>query len=130
MVCKHADKMMIYAKQAAECDEPWKLWQFKHLGYKEWSNCDAHPLWSPIFEYRQIPKTIKVGNFDVPEPMRDKPEYGDYYYIVDQSEEAGARRCKWSGDEFDERCFDRGIHRSQKDCTIHAKALFSFSEVR
>ncbi len=129
MPCKHAELMMIYAKQAAEMDEPWKLWSVKK--HDQWLHLKSHPGWMEEREYRQIPKTIRIGNFDVPEPMRDRPEIGTEYYVVDAYGNNGVFKSNWHGSQCDELAFERGLcHITSENCIIHAKALFSFTEVR
>jgi len=32
--------------------------------------------------FRIKPKTIRIGEFDVPEPMRESPEIGTHYYLL------------------------------------------------
>lgn len=128
MSCKHAANALIYAQKMAEMDEPWKLWEYRN--YKEWQQCWGHPYWYDDTEYRQIPKTISINGIEVPEPMRDKPEIGTVYYVVDAVEEDGTCERLWADDIWDNWMFNRGqIHLTRENCIIHAKALFSFSEV-
>ena len=128
MSCKHADLMMIYAGQAAEMDEPWKLWELRSPGFK-WITCNKHPEWRKENEYRQIPKTISINGFEVPEPMREKPEIGDHYWCIDPSEDELCDLMCWDGDSYDMNRFKNGLcHLTRDNCIAHAKALFSFSE--
>jgi len=131
MPCKHADKMMIYAKQAAKMDEPWKLWEWFEKGYG-WSRCHKHPQWEEYNEYRQIQKTItiNINGHEVPEPMREKPEYQSTYYYIDTDADDAVCKSKWQNDKYDNRRFERRICHTTKEAVIaHAKALFSFTEV-
>ena len=130
MACKHADLMLIYAKQAAVMNEPWKLWECK-MNVNHWEKLFIHPVWDEHTEYRQIPKTIRIGNYDVPEPMQEQPEFGQLYWFVDCSYESGVCAVVWSGDNYDYCRFTSGFcHLTRENCIIHAKALFSFSEVK
>ncbi len=120
--------MMIYAKQAAECDEPWKLWEVNVRN--EWEILVEHPHWSENREYRQIPKTIRIGNFYVPEPMREKPEIGTRYWYIVTGNDSMTGWNDWAEDPLDNILLKRGICHTTKEAAIaHAKALFSFSEV-
>lgn len=128
MPCKHAKLALIYAQQMAEMDEPWKLWEYRN--YKEWQQCLGHPSWYDETEYRQIPRTIRIGNFDVPEPMREKPEIDTGYWFVDPGGDEKVLEYVWINDQVDNRLLNRGLMHTTKDAAIiHAKALFSFSEV-
>ena len=128
MPCKHADKMMIYAKQAAEMDEPWKLWQVFTLG--RWFKLEQHPEWDDENEYRQIPKTININGHEVPEPMREKPEMYSTYYFIRLDVKGGYLRDVWANEVTDNRRLEAGICQATESGIIaHAKALFSFTEV-
>lgn len=130
MPCKHYKEAAIYAKQMAEMDEPWKLWQWKSpMG--GWNNFNDHFAFNDCYEYRQITKTIKIGSFDVLEPMREKPEIGTEYFTVDLTREDGCGKSEWNDDHYDNRWLTLGIcHLTREDCIAHAKALFSFSEIK
>ncbi len=131
MPCKHAELAAIYAKQMAEYDEPWKFWEYKLSGETEWIRPHNHICFHHNWEYRQIPKTIKINGFEVPEPMRVKPENGKIFYFVALGATDGARAECWTGGEYDNIRFNRGIcHATELAALIHAKALFSFSEVK
>ncbi len=129
MPCKHSNLMMIYAQQAAECDEPWLLWEWGHQG--EWGNLDTHPRWVKGNEYRQIQKTIRIGSFDVPEPMREKPEYKTTYWTADPVYVDLVCHGVWLESCRDLKLFKLGIcHATKEAAQLHAKALFSFTEVK
>lgn len=129
MPCKHAELAAIYAQQMAEMDEPWKLWiGIDHNGI-EFPLC-SHPQWNDNYQYKQIPKTIKIGVHVVPEPMREKPDFGHKFYFVDPETNEGINCDIWNNCDLDKIKFDRGICHTTKEAAIaHAKALFSFSEV-
>ena len=128
MPCKHAELMLIYAGQAAEMDEPWKFWELRSPGLK-WITCTKHPEWRKENEYRQITNTIKINGHEVPEPMREKPEIGSKYWYVDIDELR--QWTTWQDDEYDNNRFKNGVCHATKEAAIsHAKALFSFSEIK
>lgn len=129
MPCKHAALALIYAQQMAEMDEPWKLW----LGVDHNGNrfeLRDHPQWNENFDYIQIPKTIRIGKYDVPEPMREKPEIGSLCWTIYAAYEEMVYCFNWEDRESDNLIFNKGLcHATRENCIIHAKALFSFSEV-
>lgn len=123
--------MMIYAKQAAQMNDPWKLWEIKSHDDQGWFKPNGPFGFVGDWEFRQIPKTIRIGNFDVPEPMREKPKYGTSYYFVEFGNDDFIGVYDWRDDKTDNRLLDIGIcHLTRENCVIHAKALFSFTEVR
>lgn len=129
MSCEHADLMMIYAKQAAEMDEPWKLWEWRtHCG--GWNRFDEHFAFYDCYEYRQIPKTININGHEVPEPMREKPEIDSKYWYIHSAGDVVVDSYSWVNDQVDNMLFSRGLcHLTREAAIAHAKALLSFSEV-
>jgi hypothetical protein len=129
MPCKHADLMMVYAKQAAEMDEPWELWESQNNG-GSWHKCSHHPSWSSD-KYRQITNTIKINGHEVQEPMRHYPEIGIQYWYIETNSGDLCEWSTWQGYDSDKRKFRLGIcHLTRDNCMAHAKALFSFTEVK
>lgn len=74
---------------------------------------------------RVKPKTIRIGEFDVPEPLRVAPEIGTEYWVMDLREAFGSF---WEDHALD---FDRlsqgRIHLSEESAELHAKALISLA---
>lgn len=75
------------------------------------------------------PKTIRIGNYDVPEPLREAPEVGTYVYVLDIT-----HIDKWIHVPFGEnphghrRLLIKGLlHLSREAVELHAKALLSFT---
>lgn len=131
MPCKHAYLALIYAQQMAEMDEPWKLWRRKWVNGKEWKQCVEPIAFGDEWVFEQIPKTIQIGAFSVPEPMREKPEIGSEYWFVEASCEDGVFMGYWNGAKEDILRLERGqCHLTRDNCIAHAKALFSFSEIK
>jgi hypothetical protein len=64
----------------------------------------------PLGRYRIKPRTIRVGEVDVPEPMREAPARGKEYWVIDASHSnfTGAK-LRWSNDDVDNRLIERGI---------------------
>jgi hypothetical protein len=68
MAHKWAKEMMMYAKDAAEIDEPWKLWECRDPNASnEWSDMLDHPHWYLDCEYRRKPKAIVKNRFKLQE---------------------------------------------------------------
>ena len=83
------------------------------------------------YEYRIKPKTIRIGEYDVPEPMREMPALGTTHYVVDTVTPNSPRKYAWVGDTADIGWFNLGILHSTRDAAVlHAKALLSLTEVR
>ena len=75
------------------------------------------------------PKTIRIGEYDVPEPVREPLEKDTEYWIAHFSLEGLANRFKWYSDKFDNRVLKNGlIHLTKEDAVIHAKALMSLTK--
>lgn len=80
--------------------------------------------------YRIKPKTIRIGEYDVPEPLREMPTLGTDYYITDITSSSLYGVATWVCDVEDITWFNRGMVHSTKDAAIcHAKALLSLTEV-
>lgn len=83
------------------------------------------------YEYRVKPKTIRIGEYDVPEPMREMPALGTTYYVVHVVTPNSPKEYAWVGDIADIGWFNHGILHSTRDAAVlHAKALLSLTEVR
>ena len=75
------------------------------------------------------PKTIRIGEYDVPEPVREPLEKDTEYWIAHFSLEGLANRFKWYSDKFDNRVLKNGlIHLTKEAAVIHAKALLSLTK--
>ena len=81
--------------------------------------------------YRIKPKTIRIGEYDVPEPLREMPARGATYYVADMVTPESPRKYTWVGDTSDIGWFNRGILHSTRDAAVfHAQALLPLTEVR
>lgn len=69
-------------------------------------------------------KTIRIGEYDVPEPLREAPEIGTTYYVINIYS-GGADVCVWgSYMEFELEALRRGfLHATREAAELHAKAL-------
>ena len=80
---KHADLMLLYAKDAAETDKPWERWEWRGKSDAEFLTCWQHPSWNLNYDYRRKPQVIKVGRHEFPKPIHERPRKGDVYWYVD-----------------------------------------------
>ena len=78
---------------------------------------------------RVKPSTIRIGSYDVPEPMRVAPEDETWCYIA-STMQVNAVPFLWDNCEFYERVLKSGLCHSTKEAAeLHVKALLSFSAV-
>lgn len=78
-------------------------------------------------EYRIKPRTIRIGEYDVPEPMRDAPVVDSIYYlpVLDGSDN---RAVVWGDDEYDRKWLQLGLcHKTREAAELHAMALVSLT---
>ena len=67
----HAAAMAEYAKDAAETDMPWELWEVSMTeSGDEYRSLFGHPYWEVTRKYRRKPKVILINGHEVPEPHR------------------------------------------------------------
>lgn len=130
----HADLILEYANDWIKTDKPWELWQHQAIwtddnGESPWLDCNDHPKFRPKYQYRRKPKTININGFEVPEPLKIKPQFGQQYYVPWLSCESLFDRFEWQDDNVDNRFLGRGLcHLDKEPAIIHAKALLSFTE--
>lgn len=78
--------------------------------------------------YRIAPRTIRIGNYDVPEPYRGEMEDGQEYYVPAVDNRHFQSSCQWGGDSFDKRYMNLGIiHLTPEAAALHGKALASLT---
>ena len=125
----HAELMMAYAKDAMETDEPWLRWEFYHRIEKCWKQFKFdHPAWHLEDQYRRKAKTIKINGIKVPEPMREAPEVGQGYHVVNLLNIERTDSFVWEGFDCEQGWLDSGLCHSTKDAAYdHASALLSFT---
>ena len=121
----HAELMAQYAEDAKWHERPWELWE--HGDGTEWTNCTAHPCWHKSHIYRRKPRTVQIGDIEVPEPCKAELVYGQDYYIPNLT--AGASWRTWNGDEHDTHALKSNlVHLDFQSAEIHAKALIEVSK--
>lgn len=123
----HAALMALYAQDAAETDKPWERWEAK-TGEGSWVGVGRHPVWKPEQEYRRKPKTIRIGVYDVPEPMRVAPEPDTAYYVPSFMSKHWVTDYLWEGDSADMLFLASGLAHTTRDAAeAHARAVISLS---
>ena len=122
----HADLMVQYAEDAKQYDQPWELWQ--HGDHETWTSCTTHPSWFTDHQYRRKPRTVQIGDIEVPEPCKVEPEDGQEYYIPLLTT-AGASLRTWYGDKHDTYALKSNlVHLDFQSAALHAKALVEVSK--
>ena len=82
------------------------------------------------YDYRIKPRTIKIGDFDVPEPMRTDIGIGNKYFTPSLAS-ASAIGCKWLGDGRDYELLRNGLcHDTCEAEEVHAKALIALTSAK
>jgi hypothetical protein len=125
----HADLITKYAEFSHITDKPWKYFQVKYEMNSEWEFCIANISFSHLFKYRLKPRTIKIGNIEIPEPIREPLEDEDVYFtpMVDVFFNMTDSKI-WTNDERDLELLQRGmIHLNRKSAELHAKALIALT---
>jgi hypothetical protein len=122
----HADLMAQYAEDAKVTDKPWELWQYNDTGI--WDDLGCSPAWCTATQYRRKPKTIKIGEFDVPAPETKRPVEGTQYYYPTLVSEVGYASARWDNDGFDKKLLEQGlVHLTKEAAILHTKALLSLT---
>lgn len=84
------------------------------------------PFTDPQCNWRTKPRTIKIGDFEVPEPLREAPEKGSLFFFVNlHSDPSG---LVWGDQYHDEKWLSMGLCHATKEAAIaHARALIAVS---
>lgn len=126
----HAALMADYAQDATETDTPWKKWECLNPAVQQltWENLTYHPQWASDCQYRRKPKTIRIGDIDVPAPLTVAPLTGEYVFVVTIFSEQLFNAYAWDGGRYDSMWMSRGlVHSTKEDAIKHAKALIMAS---
>lgn len=125
---KHAALMLQFAQDAQETETPWERWQYKSHATGKWSNFYGNPGWKDNYEYRRKPIVIIINGIEVPEPMREKPEIGDIYYVP-QVRYTFVEQLEWAGNGIDIFNLNSGlVHLTESAALSHGNALLSFTK--
>ncbi|PHM68849.1 hypothetical protein [Xenorhabdus kozodoii] len=127
----HADLIMAYAKLAQKTDKPWEYFQYWDYADDDWKNVSKwRLLWIDDIEYRLKPSTIKIGEYDVPEPIRIPLETPTTYYYPSTEKTLSCMSRFWRGDFYDYYLLRCGlIHLDENSAILHAKALISLTSL-
>ena len=80
--------------------------------------------------FKEKPRTIKIGDFDVPEPMRADIVIGNKYFTPSLAS-ASAIGCTWLGDGRDYELLRNGLcHETSEAAEVHAKALIALTSAK
>jgi hypothetical protein len=73
---------------------------------------------------RLKPRTIRIGGYDVPAPLREGPECNAVFYIVDSNADAGYIESRWRNTAIDYLWLRRGrLHTTKEAAQLHARAI-------
>ena len=79
-------------------------------------------------EYRIKPHTIRIGEYEVPEPVREPLKDGEAYYTEAQADPSLAHVSFWDGGLIDMHRLESGlIHRTEKAAKLCAEAKISLT---
>ncbi|MDX7992618.1 hypothetical protein [Xenorhabdus littoralis] len=122
----HADLLMEYAKLAQETERPWEYFEIYAAG--EWISASVPLAFLVNQEYRLKPKTIRIGNIDVPEPVREPLECDQEYFVVATSGLFPASIGVWNSAKIHMIYLERGlIHLDRESAELHAQALIALT---
>ena len=128
----HAELMMEYAKIARTTNKPWTHFEVRQNDSCVWEAIHLPVRFYSHMEYRlkpEPPKTIRIGEYDVPEPVRQPLEDDKEYWGVDPMAEELAWKYKWNNALFCNLMLRRGlIHLTKEAAVIHAEALLSLTK--
>jgi len=103
---------------------------------KKWSGTSSHAALVCVLEkiaperLRVKQKTIRIGDYDVPEPMRVAPEIGSDYFFV-SIDYVAVRKMDWQNDSSDERWLKNGlIQATNEGAEKQLEALLSLTKTK
>ncbi|MDE9588220.1 hypothetical protein [Xenorhabdus bovienii] len=127
----HADLMMKAAKLAEEDERWWANFQCRGKMDEEWRDCShGFVFWSDT-EYRLKPRTIRIGNIEVPEPVREPLEYDTKCFqpVINCLGGAVTDWFYWKNSKKDNERLENGlIHLDRESAELHVKALISLTK--
>ncbi|WFQ80945.1 hypothetical protein PXH59_07600 [Xenorhabdus sp. SF857] len=122
----HADLITEYARLSHITDRPWEYFQYRYADGNDWLEYDHDFGFHPEIDFRLKPRTIKIGDIEVPEPVREALKFGTEYHIP--SIEYLSYCFTWSDDRRDTERLQRGlIHPDRESAELHARALISLT---
>lgn len=114
---------------AATNDKPWKEFEYQHPR-SGWHACAwLTEVLREDYPVRRKPRTIRIGNYDVPEPLRVAPPNNTAVYVADSTLERPI--C---GSYTNDPCYkyaqwlDAGLlYLTKEAAQLHIDALLSFT---
>lgn len=80
------------------------------------------------FEFQLKPRTIFIGEFEVPEPLKESPEKGSTCSYPSPTVELGVQQFKWNGSKGQLRMLQHGqVHSSFDNAFAHCCAIIKVS---
>ena len=120
---KHTALMLQYAQDWAETDTPWKRWEVAAPGDK-FVSLSSHPYWGEEYEYRRKPRRTLTYTVTIPEPLRQAPETGSWYWLAETASDDFTSRAEWVGDGCDRSWLKSGLcFATKEDAIAAAKAM-------
>ena len=109
--------------------------EFREHGDNVWHELDSFEKGGSIafndgFKYRLKKATVRIGDYNVPEPERVAPDIGQYYYITSLSgfREGDNERVTWEDCSYDISLLRNGfVHLTRDAAELHARALISLT---
>ena len=126
-----ADLLMQLAREAKEDKDFYKNWEVYIFG--GWHTpSSVSRLVSCASEdssrVRKKPKTININGYEVPEPIREEPNYNDVVWVVSVVNDR-IQSVQWDGVEIDHQNLNDGLlHTTKEAAEKHREALLSFTK--
>ena len=111
--------------------EPLSGWECRSVGNTEWGHATFNDVEKFVnnpngFITRRKPRAIRIGNMDVPEPLRVAPEMGATFWLVLMTYETS--RFEWVDNRVGRDWLKRGlVHSTQEAAEQHRRALILVS---
>jgi len=94
-----------------------------------WYDGDSWSFGDPPEYYRVKPKTIRIGAFDVPEPLRVAPTNGTRYYFPAVLDDILTKSHAWFVVRAETRSLAKVLcHLTKEAAELHALALISLTQ--
>lgn len=100
----------------------------------QWQDIDTQDVFkklaisAPAENFRVKPITIRIGDIDVPEPLKTAPKRGSTYHIPDVNASSLFWAMEWQDSDSDKQRLKRGqVHLPSDHAVEHARALILVS---
>ena len=100
--------------------------KFHPLGWEPFQNADTYLCWKLLtggsIEWRIAPETIKIGEYEVPEPCREPLRSGQKFWAVNPF--TGPQGFTWDGSKEDLHALKNGfVHLTEEAAEKHYEAF-------